>query len=495
MIYHGYKRKIMKKKTKVLFSKDKNYINSSNILISGSLITCIILSVASGFIDLTFFSGLSKSLFHVGTIPIAASILYTVISIGFISGKFWCAMKIGMLKELKSRLKAKGFKWAEELNKILIPWHIAHKFLIIVSIITALSLSVNSIGSGVRTIEQTIKNMTADANELIELNNSYKAGVSDKRTASKDNITNQQLAKASAKDEVATYWGYVEDYRIQRDRIQDDTNLTDDEKETQIATLRKRTVNRVPKLTSKNIDYISRSEFETLMKEVASSNEVIDSTVLYEEAIAFDKQQIEDKIKALEFKGYKNPDGTSLSFVDDNGEPYDTQVVISLLQSAITKWQAPDAGDVGESSKIFTLIATYVKANVKAGGMGTSEWMMIILIALFGIVQEFLIAIYTPKAAIDRKLLSQVSQYLFWQNKNEKEKFLISVYEDYVGDGIITKEDFEEKCKKCVEIMSEDTDSIIQKYSKKPIKKSIKKEENGYSEKVDNLVKEIEDLI
>ena len=127
--------------------------------------------------------------------------------------------------------------------------------------------------------------------------------------------------------------------------------------------------------------------------------------------------------------------------------------------------------------------------------MGTSEWMMIILIALFGIVQEFLIAIYTPKAAIDRKLLSQVSQYLFWQNKNEKEKFLISVYEDYVGDGIITKEDFEEKCKKCVEIMSEDTDSIIQKYSKKPIKKSIKKEENGYSEKVDNLVKEIEDLI
>ena len=72
---------------------------------------------------------------------------------------------------------------------------------------------------------------------------------------------------------------------------------------------------------------------------------------------------------------------------------------------------------------------------------------------------------------------------------------MISVYEDYVGDGIITKEDFEEKCKKCVEIMGEDTDSIIQKYSKKPIKKSIKKEENGYSEKVDNLVKEIEDLI
>ena len=490
MINHGYQRKIMKKKTKVLFSKDKNYINSSNILISGSLITCIILSVASGFIDLTFFSGLSKSLFHVGTIPIAASILYTVISIGFISGKFWCAMKIGMLKELKSRLKAKGFKWAEELNKILIPWHIAHKFLIIVSIITALSLSVNSIGSGVRTIEQTIKNMTADANELIELNNSYKMGVSDKRTATKDNIAGAKDAQGIAISEVDRYFDVLRSYQTQY------LNLSDEDKKgaagQEIIT---KIVREIPGTNRQNAIYFNKSNLMNTIQSTAIKNTVIDNTALYEEAIAFDKQQVEDKIKALEFKGYKNPDGTSLSFVDDNGEPYDTQVVISLLQSAITKWQAPDAGDVGESSKIFTLIATYVKADVKAGGMGTSEWMMIILIALFGIVQEFLIAIYTPKAAIDRKLLSQVSQYLFWQNKNEKEKFLISVYEDYVGDGIITKEDFEEKCKKCVEIMSEDTDSIIQKYSKKPIKKSIKKEENGYSEKVDNLVKEIEDLI
>ena len=78
-----------KKRINLLWNRKNNRIDSSTILINGILFTCIILSIASGFIDLTFFSGLSKSLFHVGTIPIPAAVLYTVISIGFILAKFW----------------------------------------------------------------------------------------------------------------------------------------------------------------------------------------------------------------------------------------------------------------------------------------------------------------------------------------------------------------------------------------------------------------------
>ena len=122
----------------------KFQMSMTKITVSGILFTCILLSICSGFIDLVFFSGLSKSKFHVGTFQIAAAILYAVISLGFTSGKFWCAMQIGMLKELRTRLEAKGIIWAKNISKALMPWQVVHKFLIMVSIITALSLSVNS---------------------------------------------------------------------------------------------------------------------------------------------------------------------------------------------------------------------------------------------------------------------------------------------------------------------------------------------------------------
>jgi hypothetical protein len=468
----------------------KPVINTTTVSNTGILFTCILLSIASGFIDLTFFSGLSKSLFHVSTISVPAALLYTVISLGLISGKFWCAMRIGAIKELQTRLKNDGYKWWRNINKVKIRWHAAHKFLIGISIITALSLSVNSIGSGVRTIEQTIKNMTDDANELIELKQSVKEGEIDRRDARTEGISNKQISKETAKAEADTYWGYVEDYRSKRNKIEDDENLTQEEKKSQIATLRSIAVNRVPKLTSKNIEYISKSEFEALMKEITSSNEELDTAAVYEESIAYDKQQIEDKIKSLKFKDYRDPDGTPLQFLDENGEPYDIQVVISILQGSINKWQAPDAGDVGESSKIFTLIATYIKADTKAGGMGVSEWMLLILIAIVGIVQEFLIALFTPKSTIDRKLLYNYDAY-FGEDFNI-DLFLLKTYKDYLKKGVINQKEYEAKAQKCVELMEDTIEDDIARYSKK--QKSFKDEVSEMTELLKQYQDQIEEL-
>ena len=121
---------------KISLKKGNRYIDNSTILISGIVFTCILLSIASGFIDLTFFSGLSKSVLHLATLPLPAAVLYTIISVGFISGKFWCAMQIGMLRELQTRLVAQGLAWGNDLKKARIGWHIAPKFLIAVSIVT-----------------------------------------------------------------------------------------------------------------------------------------------------------------------------------------------------------------------------------------------------------------------------------------------------------------------------------------------------------------------
>ena len=67
-------------------------------------------------------------------------------------------MKLGMVKELETKLRAKNFTWADNLKKAQIPWHIAHKFLIMISIVTALSLSVNSIGSALKDAERKVEN-------------------------------------------------------------------------------------------------------------------------------------------------------------------------------------------------------------------------------------------------------------------------------------------------------------------------------------------------
>lgn len=502
-------KKIVKKlpkfqlpKFSFLFDKNRERLSSSTVLIKGNLLTCIVLSIASGFIDLAFFSGLSKSLLHLGTIPIYAAILYTLISIGFISAKFWCAMKIGMIKELRARLEARGMRWANRLGKALVPWHIAHKFLITVSIITALSLSVNSIGAGIRIMEQNINNMQKDAQLLIDLNNSVNEGQRDNRSAKKDSITGQLTAQQNVVSLFDEQWEYVRDYRKRRDALNAERDTADAERrqeiDAELGRIKRDAANKAPEgVTFSNIDFVDEYTIKNKLLDKAKSFEVIDSSSYIEEGIAYDKGQIEDTIRALMDKEYKYPNGELIKFVNEDGTLVNVQLAISRLQNGISRWQN-DTGDVGESSKIFTMVAVYINADAKAGGMGMSEWMMMVFIAIAGIVQEYLIALFTPKAAIDRKLLSQVSHYLLWENKEQKERFLISVYTDYVGDGIINEEDFNFKCSKCVSLMEQTEDDIIQKFSKK--KKAEKKvpevkAENEYSSKFDDLVKEVEELL
>lgn len=485
-----------KKKINLSWNRKKNRIDSSTILINGIFFTCIILSIASGFIDLTFFSGLSKSLFHIGTIPIPAAVLYTVISIGFILAKFWCAMQIGMIKELKARLIAKGKNWANNLKKALLPWQIVHKFLIAVSIITALSLSVNSIGAGIRKMEQNIKNMSYDAEQLLDLQHSVRDGNKDMRDASKENISGQTKAQQNVAKDFDEKWKYVKDYRAKRDSLNVEKENTDEERikqiEEEILKLKKEAVNLAPEgVTNNNIDWVEEYTIKNKLLENAKKFETIDATTSIQSNIDFDKNEIESTIKALADKEYRTPDGELINFTNEDGSLVDVQLAISRLQNGISEWQS-DTGDVGESSKIFTLIATYINADAKAGGMGISEWMLMILIALFGIVQEFLIYLFTPKATIDRKLLSQVSNYMMWKDEEEKERFLISVYKSYVGDGIINQENYEAKCKKCVSLMQEKEDDVISKWTKKEVKPKEKKE---FSNKVDNSIKEIEEML
>lgn len=478
----------MKKNFKLIFPKLKNNkINNSKILVNGILFTCIILSLSSGFVDLVFFSGLSKSKFTLASWQIPAAILYTAISIGLISMKFWSAMKIGMLRELKVRLKSQNISWYKNINKAIFPWQIAHKALIVISLITAMSMSVNSIGAGLKKIEQNVKNMSSDAQSLISLNNAKKD--------SKQNSTASKLNSANAKaktnenleQEVQDALNKLRPFQIKATELRekfDNQEITQDELNFQIAELGKQVSKSVPVATSKNFEYIGRKEIYNALK--INDVVIVDNSAAYKELEEYSNQEIDEIIRSLVEKEYKKPNGDLIIFLKQDGSPVEVQTAISRLQNAISEWQS-DTGDVGESSKVFTLISSYIHADEKAGGIGITEWMIMALIFIVGIIQEFAIAICTPAATISRETLATVSNYCEWGDEEQKERFLIRVYKNYVSNGIFNQADYEAKCKKCVELMNDTEQEIIEKYSKKS--------QRGFSKKVDEKIKEVQEAL
>ena len=469
---------------KISFLKKEKKLSLSRVLIDGKLKTCIGLSLVSAFIDIVFFSGLSKSGYPFFKWLMPAAVLLSIMSVFFSLGKFFVAIQLKAMDEIQARLKelnysvSKAFRWSK------IKWKFAHKFLISISIITSISLSVITIGNGVRRMEQNIKNLTADAATLIELNTSIKEGNSDRRNASKESIQNTQLAKDNAKAEVERYWGYVEDYRSKRDEIE---NSNVENKEVQISRLRKQTVQKVPKLTENNIDFISKSEFEQKLQEITKNNETDNSVEIYEQSIAYDEKEINDFILALQEKNYKMPSGETIIFVDIDGNPINKQAAISKLQNAIMEWQC-DTGDTGVSSKVFTLIATYIKADENAGGLGVSEIMMMMFIMIAGIVQELLIALFTPKAILDIEMVSQFSDLL---GKIDINGFMYETYKSYLNRKIIDKEDFEKFLTETKEL-KELTDEAQKVFYPK---KTRAKKEKEFSSKVDEAIEEIEEML
>ena len=476
------KKKIEKKfNFNFVFNKDRERLSSSTILVRGSLLTCIILSFASGIIDIAFFSGLSKALLHIGTVPMHAAILYTIISAGFISAKFWLAMKLGMLKELQARLTAKQLTWAKNLDKPIKRTNFWHKFMIAISIMTALSLSVNSIGSALKDAERNSTNITISIDELKALKDQKKSDSNDKRTLTRGNLEGTANSKQTAEREADRYWPNIEKWQDTLASIYENEEYlaleTEEEKASYIETKRKPFKKMAPTFIGNNIDYISRSELVTKFQQEAKKTEIDkDSIAAYDALANENNEEIRNTILALE-NLYKHPnsyenglviEGKPVSFLDENGEPIDITQVIGILQGLREEWK--NNTDIGESSQIFMLVSEIVTSKLgedkSSSGSGIAEILMIIIVAIIGIGQEFLIAHFTPKATIDRSLLRQVSEYLLWENKDQKERFLLEVYDDYYGDGVFNQDAFEHKCKKAVEHLERSIDDTIAKYSK-----------------------------
>jgi len=463
----------------------KPTLQTTNVLISGILITCIALSIVSGLIDLVFFSGLSKSWYTIASQKVGAGIVFSIMSLGFTSAKFWCAMQIGAINELQTRLKNDNYKWYKNLNKLKWKWHAAHKFLIGVSLITSISLSVVSIGDAIRKNQNVIKRANDDIVKITKYYNTtdtsdevqFKALV---KGTSESSTAGEKAAQAAAK-----IWPIIEEYRAEmaefpvardsKDPIEwKGKEIIPDDYWTERNAKVQKDVNVYRNLSLYQIRNIkSEAQLATTIKEEIEKSVANNSLEGLTELADKTKNKAVQEIKNLEGR-YVWPDGTTVVFDENN-----ISGAINTLSDVKAAYEN-DTGDVGESAKMFMLIgpqlenANKTKAasveeafdqDISVSSFGTTEVMMMLLIMIFGIVQEFLIALFTPKSTIDRKMLSRFDAY-FGGDFNI-DMFLLKVYKDYLKKGIISQKDFEIKARKCVELMEDTVDDVIARYSKK----------------------------
>ena len=463
----------------------KPTLQTTNVLISGILITCIALSFVSGLIDLVFFSGLSKSWYTIATLKVAAGIVFSIMSLGFTSAKFWCAMQIGAINELQTRLKNDNYKWYKNLNKLKWKWHAAHKFLIGVSLITSISLSVVSIGDAIRKNQNVIKRANEDIVKITKYYNTTDTSDEVQFKALVQGTSASSTAGTKAAEAAAKIWPIIEEYRAEmaefpvardsKDPIEwNGKEIIPDDYWTERNAKVQKDVNVYRNLSLYQIRNIkSEAQLATTIKEEIEKSVANNSLDELTELADKTKNKAVQEIKNLEGR-YIWPDGTTVVFDENN-----ISGAINTLSDVKAAYEN-DTGDVGESAKMFMLIgpqlenANKTKAasveeafdqDISVSSFGTTEIMMMLLIMIFGIVQEFLIALFTPKSTIDRKMLSRFDAY-FGADFNI-DMFLLKVYKDYLKKGIISQKDFEIKARKCVELMEDTVDDVIARYSKK----------------------------
>lgn len=461
---------------KFYWRKGEKPFSSDMIYINGKTLAFIGLSIISGFINLVFISNLTKSPYIIGWlqqknaawIAIPGAAFLGIMSIFLDISKCLHAIQINTLSELQRKLSNKQ-DIVKKLQRVKIKWFIVYVLYIFISIATSMSLSVTSIGGAIRENENIITLITEDYNELALLKDNQKSDKSDKRDITRSNITGTQTAKEAAEKEVATYWGYIEDYRIQRDAIENQPlteDFTEETQKAQIDALRTKVVQRVPVVTARNVDYISQTEFKKKMQDISKVSETDTSNAkVLEDLINENSEEIVQAIRGLEGR-YVDTLGNPVTFLNEDGTPVDITTALSTLKTLKNKYQSDGNSEIGLSAKGFTILADAINSHRKrpnTSGFGTTEILMMAVILFLSLLVELGINQFSTKTKISRKLLGQFSQYL---PKNfDTNDFMIDIYMDQFNFGAITKEERDAKIKECVEARQDTKAKLIAKFS------------------------------
>ena len=165
-----------------------------------------------------------------------------------------------------------------------------------------------------------------------------------------------------------------------------------------------------------------------------------------------------------------------------------------------------DTGDVGESAKIFVLLGPAIDNAFSAkttlenvskkksvSSFGATEIMIMAFILFSGLLIELLIWAFTPKPIITRKVFEK---YNFGEKLNIEE-IMYQINREYVSKGVLNLDEFYAKVNKNEEI--DNIPKTLSDYKKAKKKSEAKpkeeKKDKEFSSKVDNSVKEIEEML
>ena len=134
--------------------------------------------------------------------------------------------------------------------------------------------------------------------------------------------------------------------------------------------------------------------------------------------------------------------------------------------------------------------------------MSVAEWLIMAFIFFSGILQEFLIKLFTPAGIVDAKSLHLVSHSLKFKSSIERGRFLVGVYGDYVLDGVLTEQVADRLCEETVRTSEKySVDDVYARYStkNKPTTSVVNTDQpvldTGYSEKVEQAMQSIDKIL
>ena len=515
-IYENLKEKINSKRKK---NKDDAAQDR------GERITFLTASGVSGFIDIVFFSGLSVALYSIfGVKAVPAGLVLGLMSVVIIFGKAWCAMRVSQIKELVSHLRVLGHEdCCKQLVKPLRFWKSLHILCMSVSLLTAMSLSVVSIGDGIRKNQNEIKKANEEIVALTELINANSIGQAQQREIIYNSANVGTTSATKAQEQAAKIWPIIEEYRTNRSLFEASGVAFDSKEETLWngemiipdeywdkqnslvqskvkAAGRNLSINQIRNITSEAVlAQQIKNEIETLNK-----NNSKDDLVLLDSQT---KEAMNTAIRNLQGRFYwpASMGGELVEFSEDN-----PSLALTTLKDLKAAYEN-DTGDVGESAKIFVLLGPAIENAFSAkttlenvskkksvSSFGTTEIMIMAFILFSGLLLELLIYAFTPKPMITRKVFEK---YYLDKDLNIEE-IMYQINLKYVSKGVISMEEFNAKVEKNRKINA--LPKTLPEYEKaekkklalpKPPKPKEEKKEIEFSSKVDDSVKEIEEML
>ena len=154
------------------------------------------------------------SLFGFKIVP--AGLVLGLMSVVIIFGKAWCAMRVSQIDELISHFKALDIKCWDRLKKPRRFWKSLHVLCMSVSLLTAMSLSVVSVGDGIRKNQNEIKKANEEIVALAELINANSIGQSKQREIIYSSVSVSTNSTKDANEAADKIWPLIEEYRAER---------------------------------------------------------------------------------------------------------------------------------------------------------------------------------------------------------------------------------------------------------------------------------------